>query len=60
MLLFNYDKPGQGGMGIDFRLTEDHINPNSFSKMNVRLKAQIITTTTKFYESNSQFKVLNF
>lgn len=39
--LFNYDKPEQGGMGIAFRLTDEHIHPNSFSKMNVRLMAQV-------------------
>ncbi|KZS09766.1 Cell division ftsj-like protein [Daphnia magna] len=35
ILLLDYDTPVQGGMGIAFRLTEDHINPNSFAKMNV-------------------------
>ncbi len=35
ILLYNYDKPTQGGLGIAFRLTEDDISPNSFAKMNV-------------------------
>lgn len=41
ILLYNYEKPVRGGMGIAFRLTEDHISPNSFAKMNVRLMAQV-------------------
>ncbi|XP_032795100.1 uncharacterized protein LOC116931611 [Daphnia magna] len=53
ILLLDYDTPVQGGMGIAFRLTEEHINPNSFAKMNVRLMAQIfshsIAKTFEFY-----------
>jgi len=40
-LLFKTDKAEHGGLNIAFRLREEHIHPNSFSKMNVRLMAQV-------------------
>ena len=59
ILLFNFDKPAQGGMGIAFRLKEDHINPNSFAKMNVRLMAQVhrIIMKKKCLVSKSRFTI---
>lgn len=39
--LFEWDNPKDAGMGVAFRLRHEHIFPNSFSKMNVRLMAQV-------------------
>jgi hypothetical protein len=42
MLLFHTDYPKEGGMGIAFKLGQEHIYPSSFEKMNVRLMAQVL------------------
>jgi hypothetical protein len=34
MLLFHTDYPKEGGMGIAFKLGQEHIYPSSFEKMN--------------------------
>lgn len=41
-LLFETDKPEQGGLSIAYKVRHEHIYPNSFSKMNVKLMSQVL------------------
>ncbi|KAK4007498.1 hypothetical protein OUZ56_012653 [Daphnia magna] len=41
LTLFEWDNRKDAGMGVAFRLRHEHVFPISFSKMNVRLMAQI-------------------